>query len=417
MNSNGTAGPVGCGYRWVILALLTLAQLVMSMGAYAWGPLAPFLRAEFDVTRVQIGAIVSVLYLASVVIAIPSGLAVDRWGSRRILVFALVSMGASFVALSATKIFPVFLVIASMTGIGYGMINQISTKGLMLWFTSGGRATAMGIKQTGVTLGGALGAVLLPAVSGMFGWRWAVVITGVLMLAVAVSVVLGYRDSPPEALPASGAPGPDRSGPGWRSLLTGPGSKKDLVILAIIGMLLAFSQTSISSFLVLFLEEELGFSIGAAGACLTVFMLAGAVGRVVWGGVSDRFFGGNRKIPMIILCFSAAVCGLGLAYLSRESAVWFVYCLSAVVGFTYMGWNALFITMGAEIAGPLLAGSVTGFTLTVAWAGIIIGPPLFGAIADNYGYFWGWILLSLSALAGAVSFFLFSKAPTRGEGS
>jgi len=38
-------------------------------------------------------------------------------------------------------------------GIGYGMINQISTKGIMLWFSSRLRATAMGIKQTGVILG------------------------------------------------------------------------------------------------------------------------------------------------------------------------------------------------------------------------------------------------------------------------
>lgn len=405
MNSNDAAGPASSGYRWIILALLMLAQLVMSIGAYAWGPLAPFLRAEFDATRAQIGAIVSALYFASVIIAIPSGLAVDRWGSRRILVFALLSMGVSFATLSAANIFLFILVMAAAAGIGYGMINQISTKGLMLWFAPGGRATAMGIKQTGVTLGGALGAVLLPAISGMYGWRWAVVLTGVLMLAVAASVVLGYRDSPEEALsPAAGASGPGRTGAGWRGILAGPGSKPDLIILSLVAMLLAFSQTSITSFLVLFLEEEMGYSIGTAGRCLSVFMMAGAAGRVAWGVISDRFFGGNRKIPMVILCVSASACGLGLAFLSGESAVWLVYCLSAVAGFTFMGWNALFITLGAEIAGPELAGSVTGFTLTVAWAGIIIGPPLFGAVADNFGYFWGWVILSLSALTGAGAF-------------
>ncbi|AGL03401.1 hypothetical protein [Desulfoscipio gibsoniae] len=44
-------------YCWVILGLLTLSQLAMSLGAYAWGPLAPFLRAEFDITRAQLGLI------------------------------------------------------------------------------------------------------------------------------------------------------------------------------------------------------------------------------------------------------------------------------------------------------------------------------------------------------------------------
>ncbi|MBF7084522.1 MFS transporter [Desulfallas sp. Bu1-1] len=404
MNSNSVNVSTG-NYRWVILALLTLAQLVMSMGAYSWGPLAPFLRAEFDATRAQIGAIVSVLYFASVVIAIPSGVAVDKWGSRLMLVIALASMGVAFAAMATIKVFVAFWVMAAIAGIGYGMINQISTKGLMLWFDSGGRATAMGIKQTGVTFGGALGAVVLPAISGKFGWRWAVVLTGVLMLAVALSVVLGYRDSPQRvSSPAVGASGPGTKGPDWRSILSGPGSKSDLLILSVVAMLLAFSQTSITSFLVLFLEEDLGFSMRAAGACLTVLMLAGATGRIAWGLISDRFFGGNRKIPMIILCFLAFACGLGLAFLSGDSAVSLVYCLSAMVGFTFMGWNALFITLGAEIAGPELAGSVTGFTLAVCWAGIIIGPPLFGAVADNFGYFWDWIILSVFALVGAGAF-------------
>ena len=405
------------GYRWIILALLTMSQLVMSIGAYAWGPLAPFIRAEFNVTRAQIGAIVSALYFASVIIAIPSGVAVDKWGSRKMLVFALASMGVSFVALSATNIFWALLVAAAASGIGYGMINQISTKGIILWFAAGGRATAMGIKQTGVTLGGALGAVLLPAISGMYDWRWAVLLTGILMIAVAASAFLGYREGPQEAVsPTAGGPGTGRQVVNWRQILAVPGSRQDLIILSLVGMLLSFSQTSITSFLVLFLEEDLNFSIGAAGICLTVLMMAGTAGRVTWGVISDRFFGGNRKIPMILLCLSASACGLCLAFMSGDFAVWLIYCLSALIGFTFMGWNALFITLGAEIAGPAMAGSVTGFTLTVAWAGIIFGPPLFGVVADNFGYFWGWIILSVSALAGAVSFSYSSIGSSGGLG-
>jgi len=40
-------------YGWIILGILTVAQLVMSMGAYTWGPLAPVLRDEFNLSRAQ----------------------------------------------------------------------------------------------------------------------------------------------------------------------------------------------------------------------------------------------------------------------------------------------------------------------------------------------------------------------------
>lgn len=403
MDNKNTARPEGGGYRWAILALLTGAQLVMSMAAYSWGPLAPFLREEFGITRGQVGSLVSALFFASAVVSIPSGLAVDRWGGRVMLVIALAVMGLSFAAMSLAGVFPAIVLIAAASGIGYGMINQISTKGLMTWFTSSNRAMAMGIKQTGVAIGGAVGAAMIPAVAVVNNWRWAAVITGILILAVAVAVVAGYRDRP-AGPPASGSLPAGKAPAGWRKDLRLLASKRDLTILSAAGMLMSFSQTSITSFWVLYLQEDQGFSLGSAGACLTVLMAAGAAGRVAWGVVSDHVFQGDRRKPMIILCLAASACALGVALFADNSSGWPAYCLSALLGFTYMGWNAVFLTLCAEIAGPALAGSATGLMLTAISAGVVIGPPAFGAIADSIGYFWGWLTLALFGLAAALSF-------------
>ncbi len=403
MKKNNAAGPVTGGYRWAILALLTAAQLAMSVAAYSWGPLAPFLKDEFQVTRGQVGSLVSALFLASAVVSIPSGLAVDRWGSRVMLVIALAVMGFTFASLYLASVFPALFFIAALSGIGYGMINQVSTKGIMIWFPSEGRAMAMGIKQTGVTLGGALGAVMLPAISLAFGWRWAAVSAGALILAMVAVVLPGYRDYPPE-MRASGRPRPGRNSLSRIRELGGPGIRRELLIVSLAGTLLAFSQTSITSFLVLYLQEDLNFSLWAAGACLTVLMAAGTAGRVGWGVISDRFFRGDRQRPMIVLCLMAFAAALGAALISSGSPAWLAYFLSAVLGFTFMGWNAVLLTLCAEIAGPELAGSVTGLMITAVSVGVVAGPPVFGIIADKTGYFWGWLLLALAGIAGACSF-------------
>lgn len=156
-----------------------------------------------------------------------------------------------------------------------------------------------------------------------------------------------------------------------------------------------FSQTSITSFLVLYLQEDLDFTLGAAGAGLTVLMAAGAAGRVAWGLISDRFFRGNRQKPMVILCLTASTGALATAFLNAESARWLVYSLSALLGFTFMGWNAVFLAYCAETAGLML---------TMVSAGVVIGPPVFGFTADKAGYFWGWLILFAFGLAGAISF-------------
>ena len=122
MQRTTTDGSGSDNYKWVILGLLTIAQLVMSIGSYAWGPMAPFLRDEFGINRTQIGTIVSSLYFSSVIVALPAGFAVDRHGARPILIIALVTMGLSFVILSAVNQFSFFIVFAGLSGIGYGMI-------------------------------------------------------------------------------------------------------------------------------------------------------------------------------------------------------------------------------------------------------------------------------------------------------
>ncbi len=90
--------------------------------------------------------------------------------------------------------------------------------------------------------------------------------------------------------------------------------------------------------------------------------------------------------------------------ISSGSPAWLAYFLSAVLGFTFMGWNAVLLTLCAEIAGPELAGSVTGLMITAVSVGVVAGPPVFGIIADKTGYFWGWLLLALAGIAGACSF-------------
>ncbi len=402
-------------YHWVILSILVLAQLVMSMGAYVWGPLAPELRDNFGLNRAQIGSITSALYFTSVLVAIPSGLAVDRLGARILLIFSLVIMGLSFTLMIFARSYIYFLVLAAASGIGYGMINQISTKGIMYWFSSKLRATAMGIKQTGVTIGGAIIAVLLPTLSAIYDWRLGVLVIGILMFVAAVVALILYREKP-EITSIDGTvmvstPSRKVEKGALKKVMANP----VLLILCILTPLLAMGQICIASFLMLYLEEDLSFSVGLAGACMTVTMIAGTVGRIGWGIISDRVFAGDRIKPVILLTFIAFIGASGMAFLTESSPVWIVFFLAILMGGTFIGWNAVLITLGAEIAGQELAGSIMGIMLTVAWTGIIIGPPVFGFIADSSGYFWGWQLIAVFALICTFGFFYVSGLTKRME--
>src|SRR5205807_2377713 len=60
-------------------------------------------------------------------------------------------------------------------------------------FTPRERGIAMGVKQTGLTLGGLTGALLLPPIARGWSWRHALATAGLLSLFSALLVAIFYR--------------------------------------------------------------------------------------------------------------------------------------------------------------------------------------------------------------------------------
>ncbi|MFZ3129608.1 MAG: MFS transporter, partial [Desulfosporosinus sp.] len=342
-------------------------------------------------------------YLSSVFIAIPSGLFVDRMGARRFLLLCLAMMGGSFVLYILASGYEVVLILAFVGGIGNGMINQVSVKGISIWFNKKFRATAMGIKQTGVTLGGAIGGVLLPFLASNYGWRVAFLFVGLLILGTFVIALVIYREKPEdgEASERMGQ-GPEYRQAGSRNrLLRQMFTNPALLILCAISFFAALSQVSITSFLVLYFKQEVGLSLAMSGLTLTVAMVTGAVGRIGWGLISDRLFQGNRRKPMGMLFLLSAISAVGMAWLPRGSGLGTVFLLVGLMGLCFLGSSALLIVTAVEVVEPALVGLTTGTMGTIFWVGMLVGSPLFGLVADVAGFAWAWLMLAFFALLSA----------------
>jgi MFS transporter, ACS family, hexuronate transporter len=386
-------------YAWIILTLLLVAQLVMSMGAYAYGPLAPFLKDAFLLSRMEIGALVSIFYLSSAVVAIPAGLLVDRLTAHLMLVVCLVVEGLPYCGLSWSTGFWTLVIFSALSGIGYGMINQVSIKGVMAWFPMQYRATVMGVKQCGVTLAGALGALFLPYLALKYGWKSGPVLIGMSMLATALLCFVLYRERPLQASSGEPVRSENKPNPSLKETLN-----PNLLSVTLMTPFLAFNQGAVSTFLVLYLKENLQFSVTVAGYCLTVAMAAGTVGRIGWGMISDRCFHGDRLKPIVILSMLSALGALGMAFLPSGASLGLPVFWSLICGVTMIGWNALLIVLVAEVVEKGREASAVGVVLSTNSFGFLVGPFVFGYVADHWGYFSGWIMLVGSSVISALGF-------------
>ena len=108
-----------------------------------------------------------------------AGWLADRLGIRKTTLQGHVALGVCTVAASMAPSFAWAFISFFLAGLGYSFLNPASTKGVMVWFDRDERATAMGIKQTGVPAGGVVALLAAPLVL-VIGWRGTVAALGII---------------------------------------------------------------------------------------------------------------------------------------------------------------------------------------------------------------------------------------------
>jgi len=293
-------------------------------------------------------------------------------GTTLVVAMALLAIGAAWFA--GVSSYPPAVAAAFVMGLGYAMVNPATAKGVLTWFKPEHRATAMGVKQMGVPLGGLLASGLGAAVV-FLSWRH--LLFGIAVTTVVVGAFWWRQAEKPKT--GSG---------GLRSVLADLKTvylNRKLGCLNLASITFNGGQQGFSAYLTLFLRDVAGTSQPFAGMCMGIAQSAGAVGRVLWALVSDRYTAGRRK-GVFLTILTAAVAGMALA--GAVTASWpaaMLMCLALLLGATILAYAALMHTLCAEAVPPQLAGAAIGSNLLATSIGGSFGPILFGTIVDLTG--------------------------------
>ncbi len=385
----------------LLVSVMTLSHTVASFGNLSIPPLTPFLRDELQLTYAQVGMLTSFIYIGVVSASIPAGWATDFLGERWALICGLAIQGVFTLCFSLTHSFLLGGLFLLLSGIGYSGINPATTKGVMRWFPVQGRATAMGLKQTGIPLGGILAAFTLPGLSLAFGWRVSVMVVG----CTSILCILAVRWGMPQSGETQNAP----SALQWtrfREVL----SNRSIIALSVMGIFVAGAQLSIVTHLVLFLKKEYLFSSVLAGLFLAASQAGGVAGRIGWGLMSDFLVGGKRKGILIIIGVIAILQLLFMSRMGPGISGGFLLFFIGFLGATTIGYHGVLYGLLGEMVQKEVVGLATGFILTITFIGVVVFPPLFGHLVDRLGsYTLAWDLLALSWVAALFILIFFVK--------
>jgi MFS transporter, ACS family, hexuronate transporter len=381
-------------YRWYALGMTTLGQAAANILASAFGPLAPFLQEDLHISRAEVGLVSTAVFLTATPSALFGGRAADHVGERQVLILSGVLGALAALAVAWSSGFWSLVLGCLALGLGNGMQNPAGSAAVMRWFPQSQRGFAMGIRQTGVPIGGMLAAGAAPVLALHYGWRSAYLAGGLLSLIGALLIIVAYFDPPRKQ--AAGAT-QMRS---FRDLLR----DRQLLFLALIFNSQVFTQMAATTYFVLFLHEAFGVSVVTAGALFVVVNIAAMVARIGWGLVSDRRFQGKRR-PVLFIIIALTVCStLIAALIPSQTPLWLVGVLAVLFGVSAFAWTGILGTLVIETVGAESAGSAISLVQGLSMPATLLAPPLFGLLADMTGsYRTSWLVLTLIGMVGLLA--------------
>ena len=267
---------------------------------------------------------------------------------------------------SSLVLFAVFSVLWGVNGWAQSMGAPPGVISLSRWFPLKGRGMPYSVFSATPYLGKSLTMITTGLIVGAVGWQWGFIFAAAAGLAGVVSVLIFVSDTPeskglPSVQELSGeTPAEADSAPvsqlHWK-VVRHPG----IWVIALSSAFIYITQYAISGWGVLFLQKAKDFSLESATQIIGISEVAGIVGTVAAGWLSDKVFRGSRVKPVVISGL------LALAALAAFLLTGGGYALNIV----YVGAFSLFIGTVYCIVAGLMALDFVPRRATGAALGIV----------------------------------------------
>ncbi|TCW49943.1 sugar phosphate permease [Bacillus thuringiensis] len=389
-------------YKWVMLIFATIAQTTATLITYGVGAFALFWKEEYALTNMESGLLVSVVNIGPLFCMLFVGRLLDQYNEKLLISISLFLLGGSFLLTNIVNGFTGLLFVLLFVGMFYSVSQPGGSKVILRWFPKENRGLAMGIRQAGIPIGGALAGVLIPFLIIQYNVAYAINSMACICIIGGLLFFMFYKETCVQEVARE-----EHIKMSFWTELKVVICKKELYPIYITGICMISLQMVLVGHFMKFLVKEQSVTTIVAGTVFSVMFFSGMIGRVVLAASSDVFYKGNRHTPLFI-----AVCasiGLILLLVMGIHTVTggVLYSVSALLGFFSIGWFSLFIVEVAELASEESVGITVSLALTFNQVAIIVAPVLFGYIIDEKGYTYAWLCIVVLLCISAVS--LYSK--------
>ncbi len=398
--------------EWRAHPLLPMAAMfgysVSVIHIYGINPYIVPVTKEFGWTREQFTWAFSLAILFQAVMAIPLGILVDKFGSRRLGLAGIVMVCLAFAGLSTATADLVwwYVLWAIITLVALPVQATVWTSAVASRFTSA-RGLALAFTLCGASIAQFAMPPLATTLIGTHGWRTAFWMHGLIWLAVVLPFVFiwfrGAHDVPVKAA----EPFPEKHGIAFRDGLRSSAYLR----LLIASLFFTFTVVALN-FQFMPMLSDWGIPPDSAKWYASLIGLASIAGRLGIGWLIDRFDAARIGAVVFLLpVVSALLLLFGREFGATPALV------AVLLGFTLGAEVDVIVYLTTRFFGLKNFGALYGGLLGALSVGTALGPLAAARVFDRTGSYdqFFWLAIGLAMLASLALFTLPKPPPLAGE--
>jgi MFS family permease len=320
-----------------------------------------------------------------------AGWVIDRFGPRRVMLTGIIMGGTALIGLSMVTALWQFYMCYFISALGYMCGGPLPNQVLISRWFDKSRGRAMGIAYLGIGIGGMLVPQIARWLNLNFGWHQALLILGILMIAIALPMAWFVKDNPQES--------PEQREKERPKIPLGIILKGWPFYFLLIGSMCSIGAVSgTSQNLKLFFSIDLKFTQEQSANVISMVLASSIIGRLLMGWLADRF----PKKYVMILIYTLVAGSIPLLYVASTPGI--IYLFAFIFGLGLGGDYMIIPLMAAELFGVRVMGRIMGLILTFDGFSEALSPMLVGWLRDRgESYANGFVALIVLAIIGILA--------------
>ena len=330
-------------------------------------PVVGTLARQFGFSQTLAGLLTTGIFITHAAMQVPGGHLVDRFGSRRVMFYALAWVALGNFAIAFSGAYWQLLAWKVFTGIGTGTCFVAGARYIHEGLAGPRLHLAQGFYGGSLLLGSGFVILAVPRISLWAGWRVAFLVSATVAVCAWI-VWMAISPQVPSVPHARGS---------WRGMLLAP----QLWLLGLMQMASFGLAIVVGAWIITLLVSTLQVPAAKAGLIGSFVLLLGIVMRPL-GGVLLQHIGMRALLGASFLASAAGCFMLAAGWNSLPLAVVAVLLIGIGCGLPY----AALFTRAASLF-PGRAAAAMGLVNMLGILMILVGAPLVGHLADWSGSF------------------------------